>query len=159
MAPIDLEAQFQFLISCIKYSKDGKIDFVKVANDQGVVSKGAAAKRYERLMKAHGIAPRAALAGSAGSPAPASSPAAGTKAPPAVPATPKTPRKRTTKKRKMSASSDDEDEVPAFKQEVKSEIKSEVKSEANAEEEVKQEAPPFYDELPASGDAIIHAEI
>jgi hypothetical protein len=83
--------QLKFLLSCVKHSNNGKvsimvsslpahdadrsqIDFVEVAQECGVVSKGAAfvmllkvtslctdgtlrAKRYERLMKANGINP------------------------------------------------------------------------------------------------------
>ncbi|KAI9774801.1 MAG: hypothetical protein M1840_000017 [Geoglossum simile] len=50
------EDQFKFLISCIRYSNNGRVDFGEVASECGIVSKGAAAKRYERMMKAHGIA-------------------------------------------------------------------------------------------------------
>ncbi|EHY54871.1 hypothetical protein HRR83_005870 [Exophiala dermatitidis] len=49
--------QLKFLLSCVRHSNNGKVDFVEVANECGVVSKGAAAKRYERLMKANGIHP------------------------------------------------------------------------------------------------------
>ncbi|KAF3918845.1 hypothetical protein ABW20_dc0101844 [Dactylellina cionopaga] len=58
MAPNALtsdEGQFMFLISCIKYSKNGKPDFELVAQDRGIVSKGAAAKRFSRMMKTYGI--------------------------------------------------------------------------------------------------------
>ncbi|KAI0378363.1 hypothetical protein F5Y04DRAFT_283877 [Hypomontagnella monticulosa] len=51
----DIDSQFKFLIVCIKHSTGGRIDFVEVAKECDIVSKGAAAKRYERLMKAHGI--------------------------------------------------------------------------------------------------------
>ncbi|KAI9800445.1 MAG: hypothetical protein M1833_003331 [Piccolia ochrophora] len=49
------EDQFDFLISCIKHSVNGKIEWDEVAKDRNIISKAAAAKRYERLMKAHGI--------------------------------------------------------------------------------------------------------
>ncbi|EXJ93709.1 hypothetical protein A1O1_02102 [Capronia coronata CBS 617.96] len=49
--------QLKFLLSCVRHSNNGKVDFVEVAKECGVVSKGAAAKRYERLMKANGIHP------------------------------------------------------------------------------------------------------
>ncbi|RJE19929.1 hypothetical protein PHISCL_07732 [Aspergillus sclerotialis] len=52
-----VEEQFQFLISCIKHSREGKVNFEAVAQECDIISKGAAAKRYERLMKAHGIHP------------------------------------------------------------------------------------------------------
>ncbi|KAL2812107.1 hypothetical protein BJX63DRAFT_432917 [Aspergillus granulosus] len=41
------------LLSCIKHSANGKIDFVAVARDCKIVSSGAAAKRFSRLQKAH----------------------------------------------------------------------------------------------------------
>ncbi|OAP57786.1 hypothetical protein AYL99_08524 [Fonsecaea erecta] len=49
--------QLRFLLSCVKHATNGRVDFVEVAKECGVVSKGAAAKRYERLMKANGISP------------------------------------------------------------------------------------------------------
>ncbi|KAJ9604637.1 hypothetical protein H2200_010751 [Cladophialophora chaetospira] len=57
--------QLRFLLSCVKHSTNGRVDFVEVAKECGVVSKGAAAKRYERLLKANGISsstPHAATA-------------------------------------------------------------------------------------------------
>ncbi|XXG97661.1 hypothetical protein Hte_003968 [Hypoxylon texense] len=55
MPALDVDSQFKFLIVCIKHSTAGRVDFVEVAKECGIVTKGAAAKRYERLMKAHGI--------------------------------------------------------------------------------------------------------
>ncbi|EXJ69668.1 uncharacterized protein A1O5_06739 [Cladophialophora psammophila CBS 110553] len=49
--------QLKFLLSCVKHASHGRVDFVEVAKECGVVSKGAAAKRYERLMKAIGMSP------------------------------------------------------------------------------------------------------
>ncbi|KIW92922.1 uncharacterized protein Z519_06771 [Cladophialophora bantiana CBS 173.52] len=49
--------QLKFLLSCVRHASHGRVDFVEVAKECGVVSKGAAAKRYERLMKAIGISP------------------------------------------------------------------------------------------------------
>ncbi|TAQ86151.1 hypothetical protein B7494_g5525 [Chlorociboria aeruginascens] len=60
MPPASNDEQFKFLISCIRYSNNGKVDFGQVAKECKIVSKGAAAKRYERMMKAHGIASNAA---------------------------------------------------------------------------------------------------
>ncbi|KAK4155220.1 hypothetical protein C8A00DRAFT_13726 [Chaetomidium leptoderma] len=57
MPPIDTEAQFKFLLCCIKHSAAGKVNFDKVADELEIVSKAAAAKRYERLLKAHNISP------------------------------------------------------------------------------------------------------
>ncbi|KAL8721181.1 MAG: hypothetical protein Q9181_007760 [Wetmoreana brouardii] len=51
----------KFLISCIRHGVNGKIDFESVAGECGIVSKGAAAKRYERLLKANNILPAAAI--------------------------------------------------------------------------------------------------
>ncbi|MCJ1462301.1 hypothetical protein MMC07_000901 [Pseudocyphellaria aurata] len=55
MPPASTDEQFKFLISCIRYSNNGKVDFTEVANECNIVSKGAAAKRYERMMKQHGL--------------------------------------------------------------------------------------------------------
>ncbi|KAI9835960.1 MAG: hypothetical protein M1837_003572 [Sclerophora amabilis] len=55
MAPSSNDEQFKFLISCIRNANNSKVDFAEVAKECGIVSKGAAAKRYERMMKAHGI--------------------------------------------------------------------------------------------------------
>ncbi|KAL1848084.1 hypothetical protein Plec18167_008781 [Paecilomyces lecythidis] len=67
MSRINSDEQFQFLLSCIRYSVNGKVDFSEVAKECKIVSKGAAAKRYERMMKAHGINPN-------GGPCPSASP-------------------------------------------------------------------------------------
>ncbi|KAM3513734.1 hypothetical protein MY11210_002643 [Beauveria gryllotalpidicola] len=40
-----------FLLSCIRHSNDGKVDFEAVAKELNIVTKAAAAKRYERLIK------------------------------------------------------------------------------------------------------------
>ncbi|KAK4241347.1 hypothetical protein C8A03DRAFT_30442, partial [Achaetomium macrosporum] len=55
MPPQDIEAQFKFLLCCVKHSSAGKVNFDAVASELDIVSKAAAAKRYERLLKAHGI--------------------------------------------------------------------------------------------------------
>ncbi|KAI3398138.1 hypothetical protein diail_9760 [Diaporthe ilicicola] len=126
MAPMDTESQFKFLIACIKHTNAGKVDFGKVAEELSIVTKGAAAKRYERLMKAHGI--DKTNGGGTGSPGPS-----GTSAP-STPKTPTTGRKngnsRATpgsKKRKLAARGDDvdEDEDEVVKPEIKEEIKQE----------------------------------
>ncbi|MCJ1307186.1 hypothetical protein MMC25_000832 [Agyrium rufum] len=51
------EQQLQFIMCCIKHSENGKVDFAKVALKCDIISKGAAAKRYERLMKQYDINP------------------------------------------------------------------------------------------------------
>ncbi|ERF74007.1 hypothetical protein EPUS_03821 [Endocarpon pusillum Z07020] len=57
MSRASSEDQLNFLLSCVKHACNGKVDFVEVAQECGVVSKGAAAKRYERLLKGKGISP------------------------------------------------------------------------------------------------------
>ncbi|KAK0740659.1 hypothetical protein B0T18DRAFT_431931 [Schizothecium vesticola] len=98
MAPInDAEAQFRFLISCIKHSVAGKVDFQAVATELEIVTKAAAAKRYERLLKAHDASPRKAPAdGSAGEDTPTKKARA--------------PRKRGAAKISKAEPADDEDE-------------------------------------------------
>ncbi|KAK4465918.1 hypothetical protein QBC42DRAFT_282824 [Cladorrhinum samala] len=51
--PLDTDAQFKFLLACVKFSNAGKVDFTLVAKELDIISKAAAAKRYERLLKAH----------------------------------------------------------------------------------------------------------
>ncbi|KAL8920983.1 MAG: hypothetical protein Q9172_004270 [Xanthocarpia lactea] len=52
---LGVDDQFKFLIACIRHGVNGKINFEEVAKECSIVTKGAAAKRYERLMKAHDI--------------------------------------------------------------------------------------------------------
>ncbi|KAI1132368.1 hypothetical protein F5Y10DRAFT_294127 [Nemania abortiva] len=59
----DIEVQFRFLISCIRHSSAGKVDFEEVRKECGIISKGAAAKRYERIMKAYDISTSGAAGG------------------------------------------------------------------------------------------------
>ncbi|KAK2607798.1 hypothetical protein N8I77_006448 [Diaporthe amygdali] len=125
MAPIDTESQFKFLIACIKHTNAGKVDFGKVSEELSIVSKGAAAKRYERLMKAHGI--DKTNGSGASSPGPSG---------PSTPKTPASGRKNAnsratpaSKKRKLAARVDDVDDDDDVKPEVKPEIKEEVKQE------------------------------
>ncbi|KAH8769827.1 hypothetical protein F5883DRAFT_552089 [Diaporthe sp. PMI_573] len=124
MAPIDTESQFKFLIACIKHTNAGKVDFGKVAEELSIVSKPAAAKRYERLMKAHGIdKSNGGAANSAGA-----SGGSGLATPKAPATGGKTASNRITpasKKRKMAARGDDVDE-----EDVKLDIKEEIKLES-----------------------------
>ncbi|PKX89758.1 uncharacterized protein P174DRAFT_378484 [Aspergillus novofumigatus IBT 16806] len=53
MAPTNPDETVHFLLSCIRYSNSGKVDFNEVAKECNIVSRGAAAKRYERLLKAY----------------------------------------------------------------------------------------------------------
>ncbi|KIW79315.1 hypothetical protein Z517_05927 [Fonsecaea pedrosoi CBS 271.37] len=54
--------QLRFLLSCVKHATHGRVDFMEVAKECGVISKGAAAKRYERLAKANGVSSTSASA-------------------------------------------------------------------------------------------------
>ncbi|KZL82134.1 hypothetical protein CI238_07587 [Colletotrichum incanum] len=84
----DAEGQVKFLVNCIKYSQGGKVDFQAVADDCNIVSKAAAAKRFERLLKAHGMKASELMKGG---------PMSGTSSPAQNTASPKTPAKSTSK--------------------------------------------------------------
>ncbi|KAI1411735.1 hypothetical protein F5Y13DRAFT_200713 [Hypoxylon sp. FL1857] len=107
MPPLDVDSQFKFLIACIKHSTAGKVDFTEVAKECDIVTKGAAAKRYERLMKAHGI-------GTSG----------GAKAEPRD--SKEGVKRAPNKKRKLAAVDEDAGDLD---EPVKTEVKGEVKTE------------------------------
>ncbi|KAI1764317.1 hypothetical protein GGR53DRAFT_466444 [Hypoxylon sp. FL1150] len=109
MPQLDVDSQFKFLIVCIKHSTSGKVDFLEVAKECEIVSKGAAAKRYERLMKAHGIT----LGGGTGAKKEPKDTKEGVKG-------------RASKKRKLAAVDEDAGDVD---EPVKTEVKGEVKTE------------------------------
>ncbi|KAB8067534.1 hypothetical protein BDV29DRAFT_163269 [Aspergillus leporis] len=69
MSRITDTEQLEFLLSCIRHSNCGKVDFEGVAKECSIVTKGAAAKRYERLTKCRNNASGGA-ASSTDSPAP-----------------------------------------------------------------------------------------
>ncbi|PHH81631.1 hypothetical protein CDD82_324 [Ophiocordyceps australis] len=50
---IDSSDQVEFLVACIKHTNNGKPDFGAVALELNIVTKAAAQKRYERMLKAH----------------------------------------------------------------------------------------------------------
>ncbi|KFH41604.1 hypothetical protein ACRE_076580 [Hapsidospora chrysogenum ATCC 11550] len=54
-AKTDLSGQVKFLVCCIRNATSGKPDFNAVAAELGIVSKAAAQKRYERMLKAHNV--------------------------------------------------------------------------------------------------------
>ncbi|KAI0472240.1 hypothetical protein F4859DRAFT_522188 [Xylaria cf. heliscus] len=114
MPPLDTESQFRFLISCIRHSSSGKVDFEEVRKECGIVSKGAAAKRYERIMKSHNITTGVAVNGIK------NEAKDGDEA--------KKPKPRATKKRKLEEVNGDEDDID---EPIKSEpkVKGEVKYE------------------------------
>ncbi|KAI0457303.1 hypothetical protein F5B21DRAFT_501675 [Xylaria acuta] len=111
---LDTDSQFRFLISCIRHSTAGKVDFEEVRKECDIVSKGAAAKRYERLMKAHNITIGAA--------------ANGVKKESKDGDEAKKPKARPAKKRKLEEVNEEEDDID---EPVKSEpkVKGEVKYE------------------------------
>ncbi|KYK55767.1 hypothetical protein DCS_07731 [Drechmeria coniospora] len=47
--------QVRFLVTCIKHTNQGRPNFELVAEELDIVTKAAAQKRYERLLKAHGV--------------------------------------------------------------------------------------------------------
>ncbi len=52
---LSTDEKFKFLISCIRWSNNGKIDYARVAEDNKLPSKGAAYIKYRRIMQAHGL--------------------------------------------------------------------------------------------------------
>ncbi|EMR66650.1 hypothetical protein UCREL1_6370 [Eutypa lata UCREL1] len=108
MPSIDTESQFKFLIACIKHSQAGKVDFTEVAKECSIVTKGAAAKRYERLMKQHGIAPTGNTGGGSG-----------------VKKEAKDPSKEAAKSRKKRKLDKVEDDVGDVDEPIKGEVKNE----------------------------------
>ncbi|KAK6955310.1 hypothetical protein Daesc_002943 [Daldinia eschscholtzii] len=121
MPALDIDSQFKFLIVCIKHSTAGKVDFTEVAKECEIVSKGAAAKRYERLMKAHGIG-TAGGAGGVKKESKDSKDGVKTRSP--------------NKKRKLAAIDEDAgDEDEPIKTEVKGEVKTEDSVTVKAEQE------------------------
>ncbi|KAI4116444.1 MAG: hypothetical protein LQ345_003139 [Seirophora villosa] len=52
---IPADQQIKFLVSCIRHSNNGKVDFAEVANECNIISGGAAAKRYQRILRAHNL--------------------------------------------------------------------------------------------------------
>ncbi|KAH7157059.1 hypothetical protein EDB81DRAFT_757452 [Dactylonectria macrodidyma] len=49
--------QVKFLVTCIGHTTNGRPDFQAVADDLSIVSKAAAQKRYERMLKSYNIKP------------------------------------------------------------------------------------------------------
>ncbi|KAK8039597.1 hypothetical protein PG993_008008 [Apiospora rasikravindrae] len=128
MSPPDIESQFRFLISCIKHSNNGRVDFEAVRKECGVVTKGAAAKRFERLLKANGIT--GGLGNTVVKKEPATKKEAEEDDDPNLPGIKPTRGRPSNKKRKLQQveeNADDDDEP--VKGEVKSEDAIHVKSE------------------------------
>ncbi|TDZ37807.1 hypothetical protein C8035_v001118 [Colletotrichum spinosum] len=138
----DAEGTVVFLVSCIRHSSGGKVDFESVSKECNIVSKAAAAKRFERVLKAHGMktSDLSKPGGAAANSTPSQSPAPKTPAKSASKRTPKSTGKRpaatvsptsNTKRAKLAAShpavesytdTDDEEDNQQFK--VKAEDKA-----------------------------------
>ncbi|KAL8684405.1 MAG: hypothetical protein Q9218_008307 [Villophora microphyllina] len=140
------EELVKFLISCIRHGVNGKvanlvlcnpqllsqlyfqIDFDAVAKDCDIVSKGAAAKRYERLLKANNIVPAAQL-----NPRDASV-ASVKRSKPATAKDPKDVKATAEKKRKqiegerLRFTDDEDDEEPSFLAKKNKRVKMEKKA-------------------------------
>ncbi|KAM5351961.1 hypothetical protein ACJ41O_004684 [Fusarium nematophilum] len=107
MSKQDPADQVKFLVSCIGHTTNGRPDFQAVADELTIVSKAAAQKRYERMLKAHGISRPGALA-AGGDSAPTTPTKRKAKAEGAGSARKKTPRGKAAKKE----SDDEEDAKP-----------------------------------------------
>ncbi|KAK3387017.1 hypothetical protein B0H63DRAFT_447913 [Podospora didyma] len=121
MVAQDTESQLKFLLSCVKNSTAGKVNFIAVADELGIVSKAAAAKRYERLLKAHDSTPVAGPKAAKGDIAPKPK------------RKPPVPRKR--KNAEISADEEADDDEEEVKAEVKQEHvdkKPRIKKEATS---------------------------
>lgn len=152
------DEQLKFLLSCIRYSVNGKIDFGEVANECTIVSKGAAAKRYERLMKAHGIQPQSAVS-------PRDASVASTKGKKAAAERKNNSADKAAKKRKTieadSATNNDEDDEEPSPLAKKSRVKKELKSEVKAEDGDKDALPQFdgsFEALPVKAEMGVKIE-
>ncbi|KAM0357163.1 hypothetical protein ACHAP4_005969 [Fusarium culmorum] len=156
--------QVKFLVSCIGHTSNGRPDFQAVADELSIVSKAAAQKRYERMLKAHGISrPGALVAANNGD--------GNGDSPPATPTTPTTPGKRKAKgetagsakkprtpRAKAKKESDDDEEEPkpkpkasATKRKVKKEEVVEKKEEE--QDEASAESPNSLSDVPASDES------
>ncbi|KAK0386489.1 hypothetical protein NLU13_6324 [Sarocladium strictum] len=62
MSKQDPEQQIRFLVTCIGHTANGRPNFQSVADELGIVSKAAAHKRYERLLKQYSITSKPAFA-------------------------------------------------------------------------------------------------
>ncbi|CAF3491814.1 hypothetical protein SNK03_012318 [Fusarium graminearum] len=152
--------QVKFLVSCIGHTSNGRPDFQAVADELSIVSKAAAQKRYERMLKAHGISRPGALVAANNGDGNGDSP----------PATPTTPGKRKAKgettgsakkprtpRAKAKKESDDEEEpkpkskASATKRKVKKEEVVEKKEEE--QDEASAESPKSLSDVPASDES------
>ncbi|KAH0442133.1 hypothetical protein CCHR01_12844 [Colletotrichum chrysophilum] len=102
----DAEGQVKFLVNCIRFSNNGKVDFEAVATECNIASKGAAAKRFSRLLQQHGMkVSDLAKPGPAGTASPAQTPTGGTPKTPAKSAAKATPKTKSAGKRTAATAS------------------------------------------------------
>ncbi|KAF5526545.1 hypothetical protein CGCA056_v002975 [Colletotrichum aenigma] len=102
----DAEGQVKFLVNCIRFSNNGKVDFEAVAIECNIASKGAAAKRFSRLLQQHGMkVSDLAKPGPAGTASPAQTPTGGTPKTPAKSAAKATPKTKSAGKRTAATAS------------------------------------------------------
>ncbi|WEW56379.1 hypothetical protein PRK78_001822 [Emydomyces testavorans] len=178
MSRITTEEQLNFLLSCVRNSNNGKVNFEAVAQECEIISKGAAAKRYERLMKANGINPNG---GGPANPAdggptttenttpkkPRKAPASKATTPKEPKSTTSTPRKRKggqaataidspTKKYKSAEKikeedSDEDDAVNGNSVNVDDKAKTKGKGQKNGEGGLRSENDPFLGTAAAKG--------
>ncbi|KAF4971389.1 hypothetical protein FZEAL_9871 [Fusarium zealandicum] len=127
MSKQDPADQVKFLVSCIGHTSNGRPDFQAVADELDIVTKAAAQKRYERMLKAHNISrPGGAAAGGEGA-----------KATDGVPSTPtKTPTKR---KAKADGGGSAKKRTPKAKAKKESEDEEEAKPKKGKKEPLKKE--------------------
>ncbi|KAJ4136024.1 hypothetical protein NW768_003632 [Fusarium equiseti] len=146
--PLD---QIKFLVSCIGHSSNGRPDFQAVADELDIVTKAAAQKRYERMLKAHGISRPGALAVNNGDASAETPPATPTKRKAKGEAAGSAKKTRTPRAKAKKESSDDEEPKPKA-----SATKRKAKKEEEQEEEKKEtsaEAPDSVSDAPASDES------
>ncbi|RGP66843.1 hypothetical protein FLONG3_8715 [Fusarium longipes] len=135
MSKQDPADQVKFLVSCIGHTSNGRPDFQAVAEELEIVTKAAAQKRYERMLKAHGISRPGALAatnnGDEGADTP---PATPTKRKAKGEATGSAKKSRTPRSKAKKESDDDEESKPKPKPKAAA-AKRKVKKEEQEQEQ------------------------
>ncbi|KHO02048.1 uncharacterized protein MAM_01049 [Metarhizium album ARSEF 1941] len=107
----DPAEQVKFLVSCIGHTNNGRPDFAAVADELGIVTKAAAQKRYERMLKANGVTatkspPKAADDGAM--PTPQSTPVKRKAAAPRIPGSAKKTKGKAGEEVKKESSGDED---------------------------------------------------
>ncbi|KAL7944407.1 hypothetical protein V8C42DRAFT_326707 [Trichoderma barbatum] len=147
MSKQDPAEQVRFLVSCIGHTTNGRPDFTLVAQELGIVSKAAAQKRYERMLKANGVnaSKPAAKAGADDENTPVSTPV---KRKPAG-AAGGSAKKKTKATKKEESDEDIKDTKPVPKTRASRVPKKEQKEETK--EETKEEHDSSLSDAPDSG--------